>query len=255
MTRCSIILPTTRLEGLRMPLDCLSRQTMRDWQLIIVVPEALLPGIKIKSDQVRVIAEPPKRPGDFYRLNGAWNAAIKVAETELLIFMVDWIWFEPDALERFCTHFDAHPTEGVTSVGDHYRTINAVTGRPEVMWAQDDRIRDFMAEEARFSAMYELFPPRLMELALASLPRSKIIEVGGFDEEYDKYAAQSEKELCCRLYETGVRFVIDPDLAIRNWTHQKSCSATQWDDAYEGATELYKKHLIEIEAGTRKKLA
>ena len=244
--RCTIILPTTRPDGLPLVNQCLQRQSMQHWNLLIVVPESLLGSFAVKSDRMRIIAEPPKRPGDFYRLNGAWNAAVKAATTELLIFAVDWIWFQPDALQRFVDYHEKFPNDGVTSIGHHYRQI--VNGRPEVQWHTDDRLE--LLE--RYETPYEGFPPIWWENAFCSLPRSKIMEVGGFDEEYDQFAGMSEKELACRMYANGSRFAIDPAIEIRNFTHKKANTQEEWDEAFLGATALATKHLAEIDAGTRK---
>lgn len=244
----SILLPSVRPNGIPMVDHCLSKQTFQDWELIVAMPERLLPCLKINKPNIRVIAEPPKREGDFYRLNGAWNRLIAEAQADLLVFCVDWIWFEPDALERFADSYALDPKVGVSSFGDHYCQLHQTTGRPEVLTVEEKRLEML----ARIGHKWEMFPPVLWEAAMCSMSKSEILKVGGFDEDYDRGAGNSEKELAYRMYANGYRFAIDPKIPIRIWQHGKA-SDTEWDAAYAVSSKMWAEHYRQIAAGERTK--
>lgn len=235
--RISVVTASVRPEGLGMVNACLTKQTNQDFEWLIAMPEAMLPAIRVTNDKTRVIAEPPKRDKDFYRLNGAWNALVREAKGELLVFCVDWIWFESDALERFWERYQEKTHVGVTSIGHHYRRV--VRGRPEVLWQMDTRpaqLADIPVDT------WEGYPPTMWENAFCSLPKKGVIEAGGFDEDFDRVAGNSEKEMAQRMYRCGYRFQmsVEPALEIRNFTHKKEVSAEEWDKAYKESMAMWR---------------
>ena len=133
----------------------------------------------------------------------------------------------------------------MTTIGHQYD--QEVNGKPEHMMWRDPRAR---LDQGSF---YEV-SPREMELCIASIPMEGIREVGGFDEEYDKRCAVSEKELCFRLDSLGYKFYIDQTIEYRAIHHPRIGGNEKWDAGYEIACDLYAKHLKEIQAGTRQKL-
>ncbi len=250
--RMSIITASCRPEGLPILWQCLGRQSFQDFEWLIAMPEASLGKLKIDSKKIRLMAEPPKREGDFYALNKAWNLLIREAKCELLVFMVDWIWFEDDTLEKFWKHFQVNPGVGVNSLGDHFRAVDTrLPGqhKPEVFWRGDDRLeqlKDINLDE------WDGYPATHWENACCSLSRSKLIEVGGFDEEYDTVAANSEKEAALRMYTAGYRFQLDQSIVIRNYTHEKESTVQEWDEAYERSCRMYRDHQQQIASGERR---
>jgi hypothetical protein len=238
----SVITPTIRPAGLRMVAECLRRQTVLDWEWLIGTPWNMATSVLVEScdgdadRQVTIYAEPPRFADDLYTLNKTWNLLVKKARSDRLVFLVDWIWFPEDTLEKFLAYPD---DTGVSSVGHHYRDV--IENKPEGRWWTDPRTRI-----GHFGAEH-------MELACAALTRHRILDVGGFDEDYDRVAGLSEKELCLRMAADGCRFVLDPDIEIRNWTHPKEFP--DWDDRYTSACELYQKHVAEIRSGKRRNIA
>lgn len=246
--KMTVITATARPDGLPMVDACLERQTFKDFEWLIVAPDKAASRMNVVRPNTKVICDPPRNDGDFYCLNKAWNEAIRQSQADLIVFAVDWIWFDKDALRGFAEHYDADPLVGVTSVGHHYHRI--VDGRPELRWKDDDRLQ--MVE--KYTHRYNGFPPIWMEMAFSSLPKSKIDEVGGFDPKYDAVAGLSEKELCCRMYEADVRFVMDADIEIRCFTHERRNYTQNWDEAYAKAEQMFAKDLAAIEAGERRKI-
>ena len=221
----SIITPTVRPAGLVMVDECLRRQTVHDFEWLISMPERLHGSLKIERPNVTILCDPEPNPGDFYSLNKAWNQMIAKAKADLLVFIVDWVWFPKDSLEILLEWHHKAPNLGVSGRGDHYRSI--VKGKPEVVWEYDNR----PGPEIH---------PHMMELAFASLPREDVLAVGGFHERFDQGAGMSEKDLCVRMAEhRGNAFIIDDRLSYRNWTHPKEWKPEEWDAAAEKARILY----------------
>lgn len=243
--KISIITPTTRPTGLIMPSRCLSRQTIQDYEWLIAAPAETAEKIRPADTRTRVFADPPRREGDFYRLNGAWNDLIRQAKGELLIFMVDHIWFEPTAIEQFWAHYQDNPMRGVSSIGHHYDTI--VYDRPEVLWAFDERPTRLDARGGDRWAINAMG----MELAFACLPKEPLLAVGGFDEGYDKGFGMSEYEACLRMSKLGVTYILGRSQEHRNYKHEREWTPQEQAERYGAAVRLFVRHAEAIEAGTR----
>jgi hypothetical protein len=228
----SIITPTIRPQGLPMVWECLKKQTVQKWEWLIGAPASMLDEIRslLPNDRrIRLFAEPERNPDDFYSLNRTWNMLVHEAQCEPLVFLVDWIWFPDDMLAKLAPY-----PGGVSGFGHHYKEI--VNDKPEELWLKDQRDPTTQNVLA-------------MELACAKLPRSAILEVGGFDEKYDKVAALSEKELCARLHKLGVPMQLNPALEYRNWTHPKEWP--NWDERFEAAKIVFNEDLKAIAEGRR----
>jgi hypothetical protein len=243
----SIVLPTIRPAGLPMVLGCLRRQTVGDWELYISTPnrpgmtdavnaalrEALAPGQNHEyQSRIYLTVDPPKAGGDLYALNKAWNNLVRHSQSDRLLFLTDWVWFPDDTLARFL----AHPADvGVSSTACHYRHV--LGGRPEGRWWTDPRLgKPFHAAH--------------MELVCAMLPRPKLLEVGGFDEAYDRVAGLSEKEACLRMHRAGCRFVLDENIRVRMWTHPKP-EFPDWDGRYAAACDRFSRDTADVLRGHR----
>ena len=104
--KISVITPSVRKELLKVVERCLARQTLQDYEWIVVSPEDYGYGDWIQ--------DPPKRKGDFYSLNKAWNAGLKQATGELFVSIVDGLWFPPDVLQRL---WDLYQHDSMTCIG------------------------------------------------------------------------------------------------------------------------------------------
>lgn len=233
--KISVITPSVRKELLPIVEKCLKRQTLKDYEWLVASPTNLGFGTWVP--------EPPKREGDYYGLNKAWNAAFKVAKGELVVNIVDGLWFPPDTLQKLWDHYEANPKACVGAIGDQYDQIK--DGKPEhCVWTDPRRT-------VQFGTFYEI-SPRDLELCIASLPLKGIKEVGGIDEEFDKYAALSEKEMCARMDMLGYKFYLDQTLEYRAIKHPRLSES--WDERYNAGCEVYFKHLREIRDGKRLRL-
>lgn len=234
--KITCVTPSIRIELLEILKKCLLRQTFDSFEWIVVSP--------FKYQDAIWIPDPPMREGDYYRLNGAWNKAFRKARGELVVSIVDGLWFPPDTLEKLWQHYRNDPKSCVTCIGHQYDEVE--NGKPEHMVWRDPRAR------LDQGAFYEV-SPREMELCVASLPLKAIRDVGGVDEEFDKYAALSEKEMCYRIEQQGYKFYIDQTLEYRAIHHPRL--SEEWDKRYKEGCVYYEKCIKEILAdGTRRVL-
>lgn len=227
----SVVTASIRPEFLEIVKRCLERQTIDDWEWIVVSPFEYKPAIWV--------SDPPMREGDFYRLNGAWNKGIRKAEGDLFVSIVDGLWFPPDTLERLLNHYKNNPKSCITCVGNQYDQM--LNNKPEHLVWSDPRIQT--------EGTFRKVTADEMELCIASIPMKAIVDVGGFDEEFDHYAALSEKEMCHRIGKLGYEFYLDQTIEYRAIHHPRL--SKDWDKKYFEGVEYYQKCLKGIEAGTR----
>lgn len=225
---------------------CLARQTEKSFEWLVVAPSYIAESIdKIVGNYpfYVYVAEIWKRPGDYYNLNKAWNKAFRLASGKLIISIVDGLWFPPDTVERLFAHYQVNPKACVTTIGHQYDQEE--NGKPEHMVWRDPRARGDLG------SFYEVGHAE-MELCIASFPKQAVMDVGGVDEEFDKYAACSEKEMMARMYAAGYKTYIDQSIEYRALQHPRLSS--EWDAHYEAGIPYYQQCLKEIFDGKRLKI-
>jgi len=246
--KISVVTPSIRPEFLPIVGKCLSRQLFCSFEWLIGAPQNLFTTIdrEIGHDyDFKLVPEPEKKEGDYYNLNKCWNSLFKKAKGELIVNIVDGLWFPPDTLEKLWIHYQTNPKSCVTTIGHQYDKVE--NGKPEHMFWRDPRARSDLG------SFYEVRETE-MELCLASFPKQAVIDIGGFDEEYDKGAACSEKEAMLRIYNAGYKLFIDQSIEYRAIGHPRIGGNEEWDKHYNIACELLFKHRKEIAEGRRLKL-
>lgn len=233
--KISVVTPTVRPELLAIVEKCLSRQTIQDYEWLVGSPRNYKFG--------DWIPEPPMREGDYYGLNKTMNALYKASKGELVVEITDGIWFEPDTLEKLWNHYEANPKACIGAVGNQYDDI--VNGKPEHLVWRDPRMR---IDQGSF---YEINPNDL-ELCIGSIPRKAIIDVGGVDEEFDKYAALSEKEMALRMDKLGYKFFLDQSIEYRAIKHPRLNA--EWDSHYQEGVKYFQQCVHDIIHGERARL-
>lgn len=230
--KISVVTPSIREGGLDMVKKCLDRQTHKDFEWIVVTP--------YKYTHAIIIPEPEKG-NDHYNLNKCWNLMFKKASGDLIVSIVDLMWFAPDTLEKLWFHYQSNPLSCVGGIGHQYSRVE--NGKPEGLVWTDPRVK---------SETFYQTEPLHYELCLSSIPLKAIKDVGGADEEFDKYAAMSEKELCMRIAKLGYTFHIDQSIEYRALQHPRLTK--EWDDKYFAGQPYFQKCIEEIESGKRLKL-
>lgn len=232
----SVITPTVRKDSLLIVDKCLRRQNV-EYEWLVASPDDYGLGIWVK--------DPPRKEGDYYSLNKAWNETFKQARGELIVSIQDGIWFEPTLLERFWQHYEANPKSIVGAVGHQYDHIE--NGKPENIVWRDPRIR---IDQGSF---YETLPTEI-EWTVCSFPKAAIFDVGGMPEEYDKGAALSEKITNLRFEKAGYKLYLDQSLEYRAVKHERLGGKESWDKAYRISSQLYSDDARDIIEGRRRQL-
>lgn len=244
--KISVITPSVRPEMLGVISKCLKNQDFDDFEWIIIGNKGVKgwwyeTSFEVR-DKLRFFYDPPKRTGDFYRLCGAWNKGFQEAKGELVISIQDGIWFSPDTLSRFWTHYQNQPKGLVTAIGHQYDQIDKL-GKPTNMMWQDPRAR---MDQGSF---YEVAPSE-MEFAVCSVPKQALIDCGGMDEDYDKGPAVGEKEMCFRLDKLGYKFYIDQTIEYRAIHHPRLTS--NWDEMYfKVSAHMFTEHMRQLSENQR----
>lgn len=233
-----VITPSVRPEMLEIVERCLKRQTSKNFLWCVVGNQ------EVYNKYPGSILEPPKKEGDYYNLDKAWNAAFKHVEKrfspELIVIICDGQWFEPDLLERLWNHYLENPKAIVGAVGNQYNQI--INGKPEHMVWQDPRKRTDMG------SFYETLPTEI-EWCIVSIPKQAIFDIGGLDEKYDQGAALGEKEANLRMEKAGYKMYLDQSIEYRAIHHPRL--STEWDERYKIASEMYSKDIKDILAGKK----
>ena len=235
--KISCTTPSVRPEGLQMVKDALEAQDFprEDFEWIVCSP------FKYEGAD-KWIEERPKREGDFYNLTKAFNDLFKAASGDLIISVVDLIWFPADTLSNFWLHYDANPNACVGGIGHQYE--KEVNGIPEILVWKDPRAR---LDQGSF---YEIYPIDL-ELCLTSIPRQGILDVGGMDESYDQVAALGEKDMCLRMEKLGYKFFLDQSLEYKALRHPRLNGEKVWDEHYQKGCKMFDEKMAGLRDGTR----
>ena len=239
--KISILSPTVRPKGLKMIEKCLSRQTFFDFEWVVISPKEHHKEIKsLLSSGYSLYSDPPKRDGDFWRLCGGWNLGFAKSKGELIVVIQDWIWFYPDMLERFWSHYLNNSKAMVSAIGHHYDKLDS-SGKPENMMWRDPRVKGISFAKCGIEEM---------EMSVCSIPKQALVSCGGMDEDYDKGPAVGEKEMCMRMRTLGYETYMDESIEYLALHHPRL--RTVWDDFYWKVTApMFKRHAEDMNNGTR----
>ena len=237
MVRISVTTPSVRKELLPLVKKCLDRQTFpRDqWEWIVCSP------FECPDADVWLFDDGP-RPGEFYSLTRSFNRLFQAARGELVVNLVDGMWFEPDLLERFWLHYINNPRAIVGGVGHQYARLE--NGKPEGLVWSDPRAR--LDQGSFYPAV-----PTDIEWTAVSIPTKALEAIGGLDGTYDQVAALGEKEAMLRASRAGFEAYLDQSIQYRALRHDRVRGQVEWDEAYARGCDLYLKHVNEIQSGIR----
>lgn len=238
MRSISVITATAREDSLKLAKESLDRQTLLtkgedEFEWIIISPIADKFHLQQASYPVKILKDPPKKKGNYWSLNAAYNKAIREAQGELIVFLQDFIMISPTGLEQFWEDYEK--TNGcITGVGDQYESVDEM-GKPTVKVWSDPRKR--LDQGSFYECNFVDF-----ELNWGCSPKKVLVDIGGFDEDLDKFAGMDNISVAERLNDIGVRFYIDQSCESFTVRHER---LPDWDrnHAMHGAYEKRKREL------------
>lgn len=189
----SVITPTVRgREAIRLVEKALDRQSFQDFEWIVAEPQG-------------------KKPPELcWTLNRDYNRAIKRAKGDLIVSWQDYTFANPDTLEKFWFHFTQEPKTLVTAVGNKYANDKWIVET----W-RDPRMR---SDQGTYYPCYF----NDIEFNLCSVPKQAFYDIGGFDEELDKYFGMDGYSVVDRLnLLRGYEFKIDQTIRSYSLEHSR----------------------------------
>ncbi len=163
--KISIVCVTNRKGAAAYLKEQLDKQTFQDFEVIVADDS----GDPINPDWKHFVPR-PKKPGDVWNLNKAYNDALNLVQGELVVFLQDFIWIPANGLERFWEVYQLYPDALITGVG--HKAKDGIEGITEV----DERA---IGEPGLSPGDYSHY-----ELNWSSCPSKLLIP---FDENMDKH--------------------------------------------------------------------
>lgn len=168
MPTVSVLTPTIRPGGLEPTKLCLESQTYQDFEWLVEV------GL-------------PSRGHD---LNAAYNKMLRRAQGTYVVSLQDWIYIEDDGIERFVQALDSTEKTFFTApVG--FDVDGNGFDNPDWDW------RKHKDGEIAYNEW---------EIDWAAAPLEALKEIGGFDEELDKYWSSDNVNVAYRAKLAGYTF-------------------------------------------------
>ena len=236
--KVTVVTPTNRPSGYRYALHALSRQSMppEEWELIIVDDyhkrgqvrrEAASMGMR----NVRAVGSKRNHWRSNRLIANARNTGLIYARGELVAFLDDFCWVRPRWLEEhWRTHRRGYCMVGAGKVVEYvpgaYDDLDGYltprVGRGETEGAFTRNLASFKVSDTRGPSPVVDCSPGWFYTFNASAPLEKIVEINGFDEEYD-LTSEEDVDLGMRLGRIGCRFWYrpDPDCTVFHVDHRK----------------------------------
>lgn len=133
-------------------------------------------------------------------LNKSLNRLIRRASGELIVFVQDYVELPPEALQGFW---------------EAYKDIPAFYTVPVSKYDDSGETWDWRANKTG------AIDWRDWEIDCGSAPRAALVDVGGFDEELDRYWGYDNPNVGLRAHMKGYEFYCLPNIKCRAYDHNK----------------------------------
>ena len=197
--KISVLTCSNRPGGVDVTWYSLKRQTFRDFEWVFY--DALyekrqkeVAGFTKHDPRVKHYKQSPKDPQAKTWLAHAENGAIKRAQGELIVFLQDFIYIQPDALEKFWIQYQSNGKHFVTGVGGQYDNpgVNDIADPDGTFTVFDKPFRDVPMnkvwqdprQRTDLGSFYQCYPPD-WEMNFCMCPKQMLYDIGGIDESYD----------------------------------------------------------------------
>lgn len=223
----TVVIPTHgRPDVLRRTLDGLAAQTVRGFEVVVVVDGRDQP---VPTDPaVRTIVQDHAGPGV------ARNLGASSSDRRLVLFLGDDIVPDPELVEHHLRRHDEAPEDEVAVLG-HIDWHPEARGGRILHWLDWSRTQfDFGSDEHGVAGFGRFISSNV------SLKRQFFLDTGGFDEDFSYY--YEDLELAFRLDEAGMVLLYEPRARARHLHHYDlGTVARRFEGIATGEWELARK--------------
>lgn len=222
-------MPTNRVGGFNLTFSALKNQSLDhdEWELLLIddyKDREKLAFEHAETHGVRNLKYLRSKP-NYWRSNrliaNARNTGLCFADAELVVFVDDYIWFPPKFLEE---HWKVYKrTQGQYTMVGGSKAVKYAPNQiqdvdklplPEVTdnieGAFIRNIAQFKVSDTRGNGQLKDCGGKWLYTCNSSAPLKKIIEINGFDEEFD-LTSEEDIDLGLRLERVGCKFWYRPN--------------------------------------------
>jgi hypothetical protein len=151
----------------------------------------------------------PTKEGNCWSLNHDYNLLIKKAKGRLIVSLQDFTYIEPTCLEKFWFNRE----HIVSGIGNKY--------------SSDDWLVETWHDPREKSVSFHEVPFNEIEWNLCSIPAQALYDIGGFNEEMDKWYGLDGFDVVRRISQLGkYKFYLDETIRSYSLEHDRP---KDWD--------------------------
>lgn len=227
----SVVTVTSRPGSVDVTWNALRRQTWQDFEWVLCDERYDWRREEVAAfvgdERLRHVPA-PHADGALWSLNRSHNEALRHCRGELVVSLQDYIWVEPDGLERFwAAHRDAGGRAFLCGVTATYalpapvdRLDGKVTIFAEPCAEPPSELLRIDESRSRFPSGRSEVTPFGWELNWAAAPLAGLLDVGGFAEDHDRrFYSYDNVTVAVIADRLGYRFVVDRGAVCRALDH------------------------------------
>ena len=210
MVKISVVLVTKRLEPrFEWALESLKNQTFKDFEYIIVDGywhrrkldvKALVEKLDIDFPVMHIPDKPSRWRGQRPQISNARNTCLVFAGGKYIVHCDDNCMMQPDWLERHLSWLEQGYFIAGSWIG--YQSIRSDGIGIEGIYGPEYRIKEVNIPSITTAAWFYC--------GNCSYPLDPVLDINGFDEEYDGEIGQEDLQLGIRLERSGMKMIFDP---------------------------------------------
>lgn len=248
----TVVHVTGRKGGLGMLKRALEKQTYKNMELVIIdklyherVAEVADYFSDLKIPYLHLPDPPRDKVAYKYGLCHAHNAALFVANGELLVFLQDFFDVKEDGVEKFVNLYKYYPNSLLAGIDEQH----LVKVEEESMLDNFDGRNPKWGKKV-WTSMWSVIPggrrisvsAREWELNWSAAPKSVLEKLGGWNKEWDKGYGWDNVDISFRYIEMGGDIVIDESNKAKGIKHENLWGEKKEDEntdrfmAYASAT-------------------
>jgi len=242
--KISLCYTTARIGSFDMILNSAANQDMdkADFEVIVVDDFYALREFRVHQEwqwrysDINFTHMAPNVAHDYYDNTHGFNTALRAAKGELIAFMIDYTWLEPDYLTSHWDFYQAHPGWSQTGYIDRFNFPALDISRLNMehgWWGifERDFNKAFAAQHfGRHPPVYQErkghigivhsnglveMPGDKIYLIGDTVPRRVLEEINGLDERYDNGYGVNDIDCGVRCNLAGWHFGVNPNCVVK----------------------------------------